>query len=77
MAATMQNKTSWTFSDHLAHKCCKLLGICSKPIEVKNIGEANIKFPNKIKGNGYVNIPLEMVVSDNNEIMARCYQQNW
>ena len=64
LASLVRNKTGWAFSDNLAHKCCKLAGICSKTNRGRKIaGEENIKFPNTIKGNRNANKPLEIVVT--------------
>ena len=53
------------FSDNLAHKCCKSVGIRSKTNRERKIsGRENVKFPNTVKGNWNVTKPLEIVVSD-------------
>ena len=53
------------FSDNLAHKCCKSVGIRSKTNRGRKIsGRENVKFPNTVKGNWNVTKPLEIVVSD-------------
>lgn len=53
------------FSDNLAHKCCKSVGIQSKTNRGRKIsGRENVKFPNTVKGNWNVTKPLEIVVSD-------------
>ena len=53
------HKTRWIFSDNLAHKCCKLVGISFKTKRGRKIvGKENIKFPNIIKGNWNATKPL-------------------
>lgn len=51
LAKLIRNETSWIFSDNLAHKCCKLAGICSKT-----------KRGRKIAGKKILNSPISLKV---------------
>lgn len=66
LAQQIRNETGWIFSDWLAHKVCKSLGIKSKARKPKyaNPGKEHIDFPNVIDGNWTVTRPFEKVVTD-------------
>ena len=66
LAQQIRNETGWIFSDWLAHKVCKSLGIKSKARKPKyaNPGKEHIDFPNVIDGNWIVTRPFEKVVTD-------------
>ena len=66
LAQQIRNDTGWIFSDWLAHKVCKDLGIRSQARKSKyaNPGKEHVKFPNIIDGNWQVTRPFEKVVTD-------------
>lgn len=66
LAKQIRNETGWIFSDLLAHKVCKALGIRSqarKPRYV-NPGQEHVDYPNVISGDWTVTRPFEKVVTD-------------
>lgn len=66
LATIIRRETGWIFSDNLAHKCCKEVGIKSKTRHYKHLrpGEENLLFPNEVRGKWNATKPLEIVVSD-------------
>jgi len=65
LAAKIRQETGWLFSDNLAHKCCKNVGIRSKARTChRKAGTESIRFPNLVKGNWNAESPLSIVVSD-------------
>ena len=66
LAEQIRLETGWIFSDWLAHKVCKSVGIRSQARKPKyvNPGQEHITFPNVIDGNWNVTRPFEKVVTD-------------
>lgn len=66
LAKNIREQTGWVFSDNLAHKCCKEVGIRSSARKTYRYtkGKENVKFPNKVANNWNAQRPLELVVSD-------------
>lgn len=66
LAEQVRLDTGWVFSDWLAHKVCKSIGIRSQARKPKyvNPGQEHIQFPNIIDGNWTVTRPFEKVVTD-------------
>lgn len=66
LAQQIRNETGWVFSDWLAHKVCKSMGIRSQARMPRyaNPGQEHVNFPNIINGNWETNRPFEKVVTD-------------
>jgi putative transposase len=79
LAAVIRRETKWTFSDNLAHKCCKYAGIKSKAkhYRYRKSGEEHIFCPNRVLGNWNASKPLELVVSDMTNIRYRGETYEW
>ncbi len=52
LANLIRNEISLTFSDNLAHKCCKFAGIQAKTNRGRrsSVGKESVKFPNTVQG---------------------------
>ncbi len=79
LAAIIRRETNWIFSDNLAHKCCKNVGIKSKAkhYQYRKSGEEHIVYPNQIRGNWNASKPLEIVVSDMTNIKYKGENYEW
>ena len=79
LAAIIRRETGWIFSDNLAHKCCKHVGIKSKAKHYKyhKAGEEHVLFSNKIRGNWNAKRPLEIVVSDMTYLKCKGKPYEW
>lgn len=66
LAGAIRDNTGWVFTDNLAHKCCKAVGIQSKAkrYRYKKPGEESIIYPNHVCNCWNATRPLELVVSD-------------
>lgn len=66
LAEQIRIDTGWIFSDWLAHKVCKTMGIRSQARKPKyvNPGQEHKTYPNIVNGNWTVTRPFEKVVTD-------------
>ena len=66
LAAVVRTETGLTFSDNLAHKCCKYVGIKSRirHYRWKKPGSNHLKFGNIVSGKWETTAPMEIIVSD-------------
>lgn len=71
--------TGWMFSDNLAHKCCKVVGIRSKARKYtyRPPGEESEIFSNEVRGHWNANRPLQIVVSDMTMFNAKGRSWEW
>nr|WP_242861873.1 IS3 family transposase [Christensenella timonensis] len=79
LAVILRCQTGWSFSDKLAHKCCKQAGIRSvlrRPKYV-NSGVEHNTYPNMVKGNWNAKRPLELVVSDMTRLRHKGKWYEW
>lgn len=79
LAAIIRKEIGWVFSDNLAHKCCKFIGIKSKARHYKyrSTGEEHILYPNHVRGQWNASKPLEIVVSDMTCIRHKGINYEW
>jgi len=79
LAAVIRKETGWVFSDNLAHKCCKFVGIKSKVrhYRYRSVGEEHVLYPNKIRDKWNASKPLEIVVSDMTYIKHKGLNYEW
>ena len=79
LANNVFQETSWAFSHHLAHQCCKAAGIRSKARKnrYKPSGEESIRFPNEVRGRWNATAPLQIVVSDMTAFRAGGVEWEW
>lgn len=80
LAVLIRKETGWIFSDNLAHKCCKTVGIKSKARKItysKPNGEEHYIYPNIISGNWNATMPLEIIVSDMTIIKHKGTNYEW
>ena len=79
LANDVFRETGWVFSHHLAHKCCKAAGICSKTKKYRYNppGEESIKYPNEVQGCWNATAPLQIVVSDMTAFKAGGSEWEW
>ena len=80
LAVLIRKETGWIFSDNLAHKCCKAVGIKSKARKstyCKPDGEEHYIYPNIVSGNWNATKPLEIVASDMTIIKHRGQNYEW
>lgn len=79
LAALARKKVNWTFSDNLAHKCCKYAEIKSKAkhYKYKKTGEESVIYPNLVRGNWNATRPLEIIVSDMTCIKHKGLKYEW
>lgn len=75
LAAHIREETGLDFSDNLAHKCCKFVGIKSKARKTYHPTkrEEHITYKNEIFTNWNAKRPLEIVVSDMTEFNTKYY----
>ena len=73
LAAHIREETGLDFSDNLAHKCCKFVGIKSKARKTyfSTKGKEHITYKNEIFTNWNAKRPLEIVVSDMTEFTTK------
>lgn len=79
LAAIIRRKIGLTFSDNLAHKCCKYAEIKSKAkhYRYKRTGEEHLIYPNRVIGKWNASKPLEIVVSDMTNIKHKGETYEW
>lgn len=79
LAAVIRMETKLTFSDNLAHQCCKNAGIKSKARHYRfhKSGEEHIIYPNRVAGKWNASKPLEIVVSDMTNIKYKGINYEW
>jgi transposase InsO family protein len=79
LAAVIRKETGKVFSDNLAHKCCKYIGIKSKAkhYKYKKSGNEHIIYPNRVNGKWNASRPLELVVSDMTCIRHKGHTYEW
>lgn len=81
LATIVRNKTGWTFSDNLAHKCCKFAKIRSQVHHYNwrrlMKGKEHKLYPNTIRGCWNASGPLEIVVSDMTIIRHNGAKYEW
>ena len=75
LASHIREETGLEFSDNLAHKCCKLVGIKSKARKTykPTKGDESAIFKNEIFSNWNATRPLEIIVSDMTEFNTKYF----
>ena len=79
LAKSIRDDTGWAFTDNLAHKVCKYLGIKSKTkhYQYKKPGGGHVIYENIIHNNWKTTRPLEKIVSDMTVLAHRGKLYEW
>lgn len=79
LASIIRRKGTLTFSDDLAHKCCKNARIKSKArhYRYRRAADEHIVYPNRVGGKWNASKPLEIVVSDMTNIKYKGNNYEW
>lgn len=79
LAMGIRTTVDWSFSDNLAHQCCKAAGIHSKArkYRYRKPGTEHVKYENLVHGCWNATEPMQIVVSDMTCFFHRGKRYEW